>query len=121
MRGSSFDDCGTSTVELVLAILDEAARELDEAAEYLEAERVGFGRFLLEEFDRKLDQILAFPNSGSWVDGVANEYQLRSFPLLRFGYSIVVGLIRGVPTIVAFVHHSREPGYWLDRLGGSKP
>jgi hypothetical protein len=41
---------------------------------------------------------------------------IRAFPLSRFRYSILVGLIDGVPTIIAFVHQSREPGYWLDRL-----
>jgi plasmid stabilization system protein ParE len=113
-----FDGCGTNMAELALAILDEALRELDEAAEYLEAERAGFGRLLLAEFDRKLEQILAFPGSGSWVEDMAPEYRVRSFPLLRFGYSILVGSIDGVPTIIAFVHHSREPGYWLARLEG---
>jgi toxin ParE1/3/4 len=102
--------------ELALAILDEALRELDEAVEYLEAERMGFGRLLLADFERKLDQILAFPASGSWVEGVAPDYRIRSFPLLKFGYSILVGIVDDAPTIIAFVHHSREPGYWIDRL-----
>lgn len=102
----------------MLAILDEAARELDAAVEYVEEERVGYGRLLLDDFERKVDQILAFPGSGSMVEGMANDFQLRSFPLLRFGYAILVGPIQGIPTIIAVVHHSREPGYWMDRLAG---
>jgi len=103
----------------VLAILDEALRELDAAAEYLEGERSGYGRLLLLAFDRKLELILAFPTSGSRVEGVAPEHGLRSYPISRFGYSILVGTIDGVATIIAFMHQSREPGYWRDRVNHS--
>lgn len=116
MRATSSAGSAKSTVEIVLPILDEAADELDAAVEYLEARREGSGRSLLEDFDRKLDQILMFPDSGSLVADAPNEYMIRSFPLLRFGYSILVGSIHGVPTIIAFIHQSREPGYWRLRL-----
>jgi toxin ParE1/3/4 len=116
MLARSFVGCKTSTVELVLPILDEAAQELDAALGYLEAEGAGSGRALLAAFDRKLDQILMFPESGPRVLGTPDHYMIRAFPLSRFRYSIIVGLIDSVPTIIAFVHQSREPGYWLDRL-----
>lgn len=57
-----------------------------------------------------------FPDSGSLVADAPNEYMIRSFPLLRFGYSILVGSIHGVPTIIAFIHQGREPSYWHLRL-----
>jgi hypothetical protein len=99
MLAISFASCGISTVELVLAILDEAAQELDAAVEYLEAECAGSAQPLLDAFDRKLDQILMFPESGPRVVGTPNHYMIRSFPLVKFRYSILVGLIDGAPTI----------------------
>lgn len=48
--------------------------------------------------------------------GAPEGYDLRAFWMRRYGYKIIVGRIGGVPTIIAVMHHSREPGYWLDRL-----
>ena len=99
-----------------LRILKEAADELDGAVAYVEHERRGYGRVLLEEYADKLRQLSRFPGSGPLVDGAPPGYSLRSFSLRRFRYSLIVGVLDGIPTLIAFAHHSRAPSYWYDRL-----
>ncbi len=97
-----------------LRILDEAADELTEAADYLEQERPGYARVFLAAYAEKVEQILAFPSSGPAINHVPTD--LRVFSIQRFHYSIIVGMIGGVPTIIAVAHQHREPGYWRKRL-----
>jgi plasmid stabilization system protein ParE len=99
-----------------LRILDEAAREVEAAAAYLEEQRSGYGRRFIDAYEQKLAQIIRFPESGPPLRNVPEGYELRSFWIRKFGYSIIVGLIGGALTIIAVMHHSRESRYWLDRL-----
>lgn len=99
-----------------LRILDEAAREVEAAAEYIEEQRTGYGRLFVQAYEKKLAQITRFPASGPALTDTVSGYELRTFWIRRFGYSIIVGVIEGAPTIIAVMHHSREPGYWQDRL-----
>ncbi len=100
-----------------LRILDEAASELDAAVEYIERERRGYGQLLLDEYAEKLRQIQSFPHSGPVVSELPRSYTLRAFSLQTFRYSIIVGEIDGMPTIIAFAHQNRAPDYWHSRLG----
>lgn len=97
-------------------ILDEAADELEAAAAYLEAERRGYARVFLEAYEEKLRQLVRFPESGPLIKNAPPGCELRSFLMRRFRYSVVAGVIDGVPTIVAVAHTSREPGYWRERV-----
>lgn len=97
-------------------ILGEAAEELAAAAAYLELERPGLARAFLAAYEQKLRQIVRFPESAPLVRNVPAGYELRSFLLRRFRYSIIVGLIDSAPTIVAIAHTSSKPGYWRRRL-----
>ena len=43
--------------------------------------------------------------------------EIRRFRLYKFKrYALVMATIDGVPTVLAFQHSSRRPGYWRDRL-----
>lgn len=97
-------------------IVDEAAKELDAAAAYLEEERPGYARLFLQAYERKLHQLVHFPESGPLIRNAPAGYELRSYAIRRFRYSIIAGLIDGIPTIVAVAHASRQPGYWRKRL-----
>ena len=44
-----------------LRILDEAAREVEAAAEYIEEQRTGYGRLFVQAYEKKLAQIARFP------------------------------------------------------------
>lgn len=97
-------------------ILDEAAEELEAAAAHLEQERPGHARLFLDAYEEKLRQLVRFPESGPPVKNTPTGCELRSFLLRKFRYSVVAGVVEGVPTIVAVAHASREPGYWRARV-----
>lgn len=97
-------------------ILAEAAEELEAAAAYLEAEQPGYARVFLEAYEEKLRQLVRFPESGPPIKNAPPGCELRSFSMRMFRYSVVAGVVDGVPTVVAIAHTSREPGYWRDRL-----
>ncbi|MCA9698465.1 MAG: type II toxin-antitoxin system RelE/ParE family toxin [Myxococcales bacterium] len=99
-----------------LKILDEAAREVEATAAYIEEQRTGHGLLFVDAYENKLAQIERLPASGPLLMDVVPGYELRSFWIRKFGYSIIVGVIEEVPTIIAVMHHSREPGYWQARL-----
>ncbi|MCX4243923.1 hypothetical protein [Paraliomyxa miuraensis] len=99
-----------------LRILQEAADELDDAVAYVERERVGYGQILLDEYADKLRQITRFPESAPLLVNAPRGLMLRAFALRRFRYSLIVGILDGTPTLIAFAHHHRAPGYWRDRL-----
>lgn len=99
-----------------LRILKEAADELRDAVAYIESEREGYGRVLLDEYEDKLRQISRFPTSAPLMANSPRELAVRTFSLRRFRYSLVVGILEGTPTLIAFAHHSRAPVYWRDRL-----
>ncbi|GEM_PF-198664 len=99
-----------------LRILDEAAREVEAAAEYIEEQRTGYGRLFVLAYEKKLAQIARFPESGPPLADVVPGYELRAFWIREFGYTVIIGVIEGAPTIIAVMHHSRKPGHWQDRL-----
>lgn len=97
-------------------ILHEAAEELEAAAAHLEQERPGHARVFLEAYEEKLRQLVRFPESGPLVRNAPAGSELRSFLVRRFRYSVIAGVVEGVPTVVAVAHGSREPGYWRARV-----
>lgn len=97
-------------------ILREAAEEVAAAAAILERERPGYGQVFLDEYEERLDQVTRFPKSGPRVKTAPAGYELRAFLTHKFGYSVIVGLIDGILTIVAVAHQQRRPGYWTDRV-----
>jgi plasmid stabilization system protein ParE len=99
-----------------LRILLEAAREVEAAAAYIEEQRSGYGVLFVEAYQQKLVQIARFPKSGPPLQDAVPGLDLRSFWIRKFGYLVIVGIFEASPTIIAVMHHSREPGYWRDRL-----
>lgn len=39
-----------------------------------------------------------------------------TFPLGRYNYRVIYVLLGELKLVVAVMHNSQEPGYWLDRL-----
>ena len=90
--------------------------ELDEAVDYLEARRAGFGALLFDEVTRRIAQAARWPSSGPPVAGFAERHDVRQFVVKRFRYVVVTALVRGERLVVAVAHTSRRPGYWRERL-----
>jgi plasmid stabilization system protein ParE len=98
-------------------ILDEATAELDSAATWYEEQREGLGLELVAEFRERLAWALDMPTTGSPVGHTPGGREIRRFRLRRFKrFAILLATIDEVPTVLAFEHSSRRPGYWRDRL-----
>lgn len=99
------------------AILREALEELQEASTWYEERDAGLGLALVAEYRARLQHALALPSAGALVGKTPGGAPIRRFSLKRFHrYGILLAVVDGVPTVLAFVHASRRPGYWQDRL-----
>ncbi|MCH9683637.1 MAG: type II toxin-antitoxin system RelE/ParE family toxin [Deltaproteobacteria bacterium] len=98
-------------------ILDEAVADLDGASTWYEEQRRGLGLELVAEFRERVASALEMPGVGSPVGKTPGGNIIRRYRLRRFKrYAILMATIDEVPTVLAFQHSSRRPGYWRDRL-----
>jgi hypothetical protein len=57
------------------------------------------------------------PRAGALAGKTPGGSEIRRFRLRRFSrYAILMADIHGVPTVLAFEHSSRRPGYWRERI-----
>jgi hypothetical protein len=101
---------------LEVKVSREAARELEEAAAWYEAEEAGLGGQLVDAFEYAT-QLLKEPNPPLVpITGKAAGFGAKRLVLYRFPFSLVT-VQRGhtLLVVVAFAHHSRAPGYWRKR------
>jgi len=54
--------------------------------------------------------------AGSSLDEYPVEFDVRSYRMNTFRYSLVVATVDGEPMVYAVAHQHRRPGYWRDRL-----
>lgn len=90
-----------------------AEAEVDETADYLEANRTGFGVKFRAAVDTAIRQIGATP-------AVFSQYQsgpARRYLINRFGYGVYFVEQDDAVYVLAVANQRRQPGYWLDRLG----
>ena len=87
-----------------------AERELNEAAQYYDAEEPGLGTSFLQEVDRCLRFIRAHPEGGSVLRGDVRRRLVRRFPYALL-YKIKPTGIR----ILAVMNLTRRPTYWVGR------
>ena len=101
---------------MVVEVSKEAAQELEESAAWYEKEDPGLGARLVDAFAHAV-RLLEEPNPPlTPVGGKAGSRGAKRLLLHRFPFSLVT-LSRGSTTVViAFAHHSRKPGYWIDRV-----
>ena len=88
-----------------------AQAEVDDAVLWYDSQTQGLGLQFLDDLDRAIRRIVAFPLSHADI-----EEDLRRCLLSRFPYGIIYGLDFGTVVIVAVAHLHREPRYWIDRL-----
>jgi toxin ParE1/3/4 len=87
-----------------------ARRELNEAAEFYDAEDPGLGDVFLDAIDRASRQIQAFPQSSPTSLG-----SLRTKVLSAFPFSVIYWITDEAIIVLAVAHHRRRPGYWRGR------
>jgi plasmid stabilization system protein ParE len=71
----------------------------------------GLGKEFLDELDRVIRRIVAYPRSAMEI-----EPGLRRGLLARFPYGLIYGKDGDTVVIVAVAHLHREPRYWADRI-----
>ena len=87
-----------------------AEQELNDAASYYNANCPGLGQAFLDEVERAVTQILAYPEAAPLVNRTVRKKLLRRFPD-SIMYSIHPEGIR----ILAIAHQQRRPFYWRGR------
>jgi plasmid stabilization system protein ParE len=91
--------------------LKPAQAEVDDAFAWYEAQSYGLGTQFLDDFDRAVRRVVAYPLASSEI-----EDGLWRCLLSRFPYGIIYGIDAETIIVVAVAHLHREPRYWIDRL-----
>jgi len=94
-----------------VCFLKPAQSEVDEAFAWYETQSSGLGTHFLDDFDRAVRRIVAYPFANAEI-----EDGLRRCLLSRFPYGIIYGIDSETIIVVAVAHLHREPRYWIDRL-----
>ena len=92
-------------------LLTLAQQEIDEAVLWFEQQLEGKGIDFLDELDRVVRLVKAFPVASTEI-----EPEIRRCLFARFPYSLIYGLERDTIVIIAVAHSHREPRYWAERL-----
>ncbi len=92
-------------------LLAVARQELDDAVAWYNEQAAGLGREFLDEIDRAVRRVAAFPMSCPKI-----ELGVRRCLLARFPYGLIFGVDGETLVVVAVAHLHREPRYWVDRL-----
>lgn len=93
--------------------LSPAQSEVDDAVVWYDSQSRSLGTKFLDELDRTIRRIVAFPLASTII-----EEDLRRCLLSRFPYGIIYGVDSDTVIVIAVAHLHREPRYWIDRLPG---
>jgi plasmid stabilization system protein ParE len=88
-----------------------AQKEVDEAVAWFEDRAEGKGVDFLDELDRIVRLVKAYPLASPQID---REIRRRLFT--RFPYSLVYGIDHNTIVVIAVAHSRRAPHCWIDRL-----
>src|SRR5258708_7489018 len=90
---------------------DAAQVELAEAVDYYDEKTDGLGGRLLAEIRAATRRIEQYPEIAPEIDHAVRGKVLSTFP-----YTLMYVIDPDELFIVAVAHHSKNPGYWVDRL-----
>ena|SRR5215204_5624455 len=98
---------------MIARILTPAEQELEEAADYYDAQRDGLGTEFLIDFRRALDLVVRWPDAWSRV---ARTKSARRIQLDRFPYRLIYQVLNNEILVIAIAHTKRRATYWRSRL-----
>ncbi|MCB1033883.1 MAG: type II toxin-antitoxin system RelE/ParE family toxin [Acidobacteria bacterium] len=99
-----------------LVIEPEADQELEAAALWYGEQQSGLGGRFLSSVAKTLERIQRFPEAGSLLPYLPRDLPVRRAPVKAFPFHVVYLIDDpGALKVLAFVHESRRPGYWLRR------
>ncbi len=84
---------------------------MDDAYAWHERQAIGLSLEFLDEIDRTIHRIKAYPYSCEKM-----TVGLRRALVNRFPYGLIYGLEDDSLVVVAVAHLHREPYYWIDRI-----
>lgn len=93
-----------------LSIHGNAEAEINEAADFYDLECLGLGTAFLDEIQRAINHIHAFPDSSPCIRG-----RILAKTVGRFPYSLMYSIVRREIRILAVAHQKRRPFYWHGR------
>ncbi|WP_280571028.1 type II toxin-antitoxin system RelE/ParE family toxin [Chromohalobacter sp. 296-RDG] len=96
-------------------ILEDASQEAIEAAAWYEYEQPGLGTKFFAAVDAAIDVIEENLIPLAPLPEEAGNIRAKRLILKRFPYDIVVIELPEETVVIAVAHHSRKPGYWLER------
>ena len=88
----------------------EASEEFVETVAFYERRRIGLGAAFIVEFQRCVELIQCYPDSGRPMGGGFRRVLINRFP-----YAVIYVEREQYFFIIAVAHTSRRPGYWKDR------
>ena len=88
-----------------------ARQELDDAVAWYKEQAAGLEWEFLDEIDRAIRRVSAFPASCPEI-----EPDVRRCLLARFPYGLIFGVDGDTLVVLAVAHLHRQPRYWIDRL-----
>ena len=88
-----------------------AQQELDDAVAYYDGVSMRLGNHFIEEVERVISQILNFPKACPELSPSTRRCRIKRFP-----YGVIYRVGKDEIEIIAVMHFSREPNYWVDRL-----
>jgi plasmid stabilization system protein ParE len=86
--------------------LNLARQEVDDAILWYEERAEGLSREFLDELDRVVRLMRAYPLIATQI-----EPEIRRFLLTRFPYSPIYGIDQDTIVVIAIAHQHREPRY----------
>lgn len=94
---------------MTVRFLSPASRELSEAVEYYEAQRIGLGYEFLSEVETAIERIAEFPNA--WT---AVTERTRRILLKRFPFGLLYEYHDDNLVVAAVMDLRRDPQHWKD-------
>ena len=91
--------------------LTPAEEEMTEAALFYEAASSQLGSDFLDDVQRAVDRLRAFPQAG---EAITSDF--RRTLLHRFPFSLIYAIEENVIVVIAVAHHARRPWYWQSRV-----
>ena len=100
----------------VVMIHHAAAIEAEEAAAWYELKQAGLGADFIRSLEGALELLQDDMVPSVPAQGRSALRKVRRLMLKRFPYDIVFLSLAEHVLVLAFVHHSRRPGFWRERL-----
>jgi plasmid stabilization system protein ParE len=100
--------------------LAAARLEIEQAADWYEAESPGLGADFVDELAATLERARTLPHAGALVSGLRASAEVRRYLLRRFPYKLIAVVTASELVFVAVAHEAREPRYWRRRLAKAR-